>query len=339
MDGIDVTKAFRVRGAIGSRILRAVDGVSLSIGEGETVAVVGESGSGKTTLGRLFLYLLKPSAGQMRYEGVDISRMSRAQWRRFRREVQVVFQDTGSSLNPRRTISSSIEVPLRYNVKMKRAQARRRAAELLDMVGLSSETFASRSPLELSGGQRQRVAIARAMASDPRLIVADEAVSALDVSVRAQVLQVMKSLQENHGVSFLFITHDLGVVRAVADRVIVLYLGQVMEQGSAAAVLGHPSHPYTKALLVAAPRPDPSVRDQLRPGLTGEIPSPISPPPGCRFHTRCPLVQDICRTVIPPMRTFNDGVQSACHFADEVRAGVKPGEAIPSVPEVPRDVG
>jgi len=317
---MNVTTVFKVRGGVGKRALRAVDNVSLTIGASETVAVVGESGSGKTTFGRVVLDLLKPTSGRVEYDGVDVAAMDKKQWRRFRREVQVVFQDTGSSLNPRRSIGGSLELPLRYNLGIRGEKARKRTAQLLDMVGLSSSTFASRSPLELSGGQRQRVSIARAMASNPRLIVADEAVSALDVSVRAQVLQVMKSLQEKEGVSFLFITHDLGVVRAVSDRVVVLYLGHVMEQGSAAAVLGNPSHPYTKALLAAAPRPDPGAREQIRVGLKGDIPSPIAPPPGCRFNTRCPLAQDICRTTVPTLRVFDDGVESSCHFADEVRA-------------------
>jgi oligopeptide/dipeptide ABC transporter ATP-binding protein len=212
---------------------------------------------------------------------------------------------------------------------MRPAAARRRAGELLDMVGLRSETFLDRSPLQLSGGQRQRVAIARAMASNPSFVVADEAVSALDVSVRSQVLRVMRDLQRDQGVSFLFITHDLGVVRAVADRVVVMYLGQVVESGSADAVLDSPAHPYTKALLAAAPRPDPTVRAQQRSRLTGEIPSPIAPPPGCRFHTRCPLAQPICREQVPPVVRFDDGLASACHFAGDVRSGAL---AMPAAP-------
>lgn len=332
LEAIDVTQSFTVRGGVGKRTLRAVDSVSLSVDAGETVAVVGESGSGKTTLGRVILDLLTPTTGRIEYRGQDVAKMSKQEWRRYRREVQVVFQDTGSSLNPRRTIASSVELPLRYNRRLSAAAAAVRARELLDMVGLSASTFADRSPLDLSGGQRQRVAIARAMASDPRLIVADEAVSALDVSVRAQVLQVMKRLQQNEHVSFLFITHDLGVVRAVADRIVVLYLGHVMEQGAAADVLGHPSHPYTKALLAAAPRPDPEVRDQVRVGLTGDIPSPINPPPGCRFHTRCPLAREVCRTTVPEVHVFADGVRSACHFAEQVRTSdePEPHEGIPA---------
>ena len=331
----DLRRTFKVRGATGRRLLHAVDGVSLTVGRSETVAVVGESGSGKSTLGRLFLDLLTPSAGRVEYQGVDIAAMQRQQWRQYRREVQVVFQDTGSSLNPRRTIGSSVMLPLRYNLGMGATAARKRAAELLDMVGLRSETFLDRSPLQLSGGQRQRVAIARAMASDPQFVVADEAVSALDVSVRSQVLQVMRDMQRSKGVSFLFITHDLGVVRAVADRVVVMYLGQVVEQGTADQVLDTPGHPYTKALLTAAPRPDPSVRNEVRPRLTGEIPSPVSPPAGCRFHTRCPLATQICREQPPPTVEFADGLRSSCHFAHDVRAGVQPAPA-GQVPPHPR---
>jgi oligopeptide/dipeptide ABC transporter ATP-binding protein len=329
ISAVQVSRTFTVRGASGRRKLQAVDGVSLAVGRAETVAVVGESGSGKSTLGRMFLDLLAPTAGRIEFEGVDISRMTRAQWRRYRREVQVVFQDTGSSLNPRRSIGSSVSLPLLHNLGMRPAAARRRAGELLDMVGLRSETFLDRSPLQLSGGQRQRVAIARAMASNPSFVVADEAVSALDVSVRSQVLRVMRDLQRDQGVSFLFITHDLGVVRAVADRVVVMYLGQVVESGSADAVLDSPAHPYTKALLAAAPRPDPTVRAQQRSRLTGEIPSPIAPPPGCRFHTRCPLAQPICREQVPPVVRFDDGLASACHFAGDVRSGAL---AMPAAP-------
>jgi len=318
---VDVSRTFTVRGAAGRRRLRAVDGVSLAVGRAETVAVVGESGSGKSTLGRMFLDLLAPTSGRVEFEGTDLRAMSRSAWRRYRREVQVVFQDTGSSLNPRRSIGSSVMLPLQYNLGLRPSEARRRAAELLDMVGLRAETFLDRSPLQLSGGQRQRVAIARAMASDPKFIVADEAVSALDVSVRSQVLRVMRDLQVERGVSFLFITHDLGVVRAVADRVVVMYLGEIVESGTADAVLDTPAHPYTKALLAAAPRPDPTVRDEQRSRLTGEIPSPVDPPPGCRFHTRCPLAQDICRTTVPPVERFDDGTESACHFARHVRSG------------------
>jgi oligopeptide/dipeptide ABC transporter ATP-binding protein len=329
ISAVQVSRTFTVRGASDRRKLQAVDAVSLAVGRAETVAVVGESGSGKSTLGRIFLDLLAPTAGRIEFEGVDISRMTRAQWRRYRREVQVVFQDTGSSLNPRRSIGSSVSLPLLHNLGMRPAAARRRAGELLDMVGLRSETFLDRSPLQLSGGQRQRVAIARAMASNPSFVVADEAVSALDVSVRSQVLRVMRDLQRDQGVSFLFITHDLGVVRAVADRVVVMYLGQVVESGSADAVLDSPAHPYTKALLAAAPRPDPTVRAQQRSRLTGEIPSPIAPPPGCRFHTRCPLAQPICREQVPPVVRFDDGLASACHFAGDVRSGAL---AMPAAP-------
>ena len=322
----DVYRRFKVSSKGRKGRLTAVNGVSLDIGPGETVALVGESGSGKSTLGRIMLGLDQPTEGQVYYRGQNVNELDRAEWRRFRREVQVIFQDTGSSLNPRRTIGESVEMPLRYNLGLGRRAARRRAAELLDIVGLPASTFINRSPLELSGGQRQRVSIARAMASEPRFIIADEAVSALDVSVRAQVLKVMKDIQHTRGLSYLFITHDLGVVRAIADRVVVMYLGEVVESGPASVVLEKPAHPYTRALLAAAPRPDPSARTLSRARVKGEIPSPIDPPPGCRFHTRCPLAQDVCKTTAPAAMDFGDGSRAACHFADEVRAGAALGE-------------
>ncbi len=233
--------------------LRAVDGVSLSIAPGETVAVVGESGSGKTTLGRMLLGLLPPSSGTIRFRGESLDGLCGAARRRFRREVQVVFQDTGASLNPRHSIGHSVAVPLRWNLGLPAAEAEARAGTLLDQVGLPAAEFFRRMPHALSGGQRQRVGIARALASDPSLVVADEPVSALDVSVRAQVLRLMRQLQAEHGLAYLFITHDLGVVRAMADRVAVMYRGRVVETGPADAVLGAPQHDYTRALLAATP--------------------------------------------------------------------------------------
>lgn len=319
-----VFRSFRVSSKGRKGVLTAVNGVSLSIGPAETVALVGESGSGKSTLGRMMLGLDRPTSGRVTYQGRDVNHLDRNQWRKFRREVQVIFQDTGSSLNPRRSIGDSVEVPLRYNLGLSRREARRRVAELLDTVGLPPDTFIKRSPLELSGGQRQRVSIARAMASEPRFIVADEAVSALDVSVRAQVLKVMKEIQHTRHLSYLFITHDLGVVRAIADRVVVMYLGEIVESGPAAVVLENPGHPYTRSLLAAAPRPDPSSRTLARAQVKGEIPSPIDPPPGCRFHTRCPMARDICAVKVPEPVDFADGGLAACHFADEVRGGAGP---------------
>ena len=321
----DLTKQFSVRSRTGGFLaqraaLTAVDNVSLKIYSHETVALVGESGSGKSTLGRLILGLETPTSGTILFDGVPVTSLTGEDREEYRRNVQVVFQDTGSSLNPRRSIGSSIGLSLKYNLKMKPAQARERIAELLNQVGLDPRSFASRSPLQLSGGQRQRVSIARAMASNPRFIVADEAVSALDVSVRAQVLKVFKQMQVDTGVSYLFITHDLGVVRAISDRVVVLYLGQVVNEGPAAEVFDNPTHPYTRALLDAAPIPDPAVKGRDRIRLSGDIPSPISPPSGCRFHTRCPLAQPICAERQPELAPVEgrQGVRSACHFVELV---------------------
>lgn len=312
----NVTCAFRVARR---RVLQAVDGVSLSIPTGETVALVGESGSGKSTLGRLLVGLQAPSAGAVRYQGCNLRELNTASYAQFRRDVQVVFQDTGSSLNPRRTIESTIELPLRHNCRLRGRLARLRVKELLDGVGLAAASFAHRYPHELSGGQRQRVAIARAVASNPRFIVADEPVSALDVSVRAQILGLMNDLRRQAGLGYLFITHDLGIVRAVADRVLVMYLGRVVEEGPVDVVLTRPSHPYTRALLAAMPVADPDRRTDETMVLEGDIPSPVNPPPGCRFHTRCPLAEDLCRSVEPPWSAFPDGLRSTCHFATHVR--------------------
>jgi len=251
----DVGRLFPARGPLFGRRqwLRAVDGVSLSVAAGETVAVVGESGSGKSTLGRVLLGLLAPSFGQARFRGEPLTALRGDAWRRFRREVQVVFQDSGGSLNPRRRIGDSVALPLRWNLGLGEAEANRRAGALLDSVGLPAAEFAARLPHALSGGQRQRVGIARALASNPCLVIADEPVSALDVSVRAQVLRLMRAMQAERGLAYLFITHDLGVVRAIADRVVVMRGGRVVESGSVAAVLDAPAHPYTRALLAATP--------------------------------------------------------------------------------------
>lgn len=238
----------------------AVNKATLAILPGEFVALVGESGSGKSTLGRMLLGLTEPGMGEIRYRGVDVAMFTREEDAIFRREVQVVFQDSGASLNPRRTILSSVMIPLVYNLRMSREEARHRAAELLDRVGLTPALFQNRYPHELSGGQRQRVGLARAVASRPRLIIADEPVSALDVSVRANILSLMRDLQRDDGVAYLFITHDLGVVRALADRALVMFRGEIVEEGEAAQVIGQPSHAYTRSLVAATPVPDPRRR-------------------------------------------------------------------------------
>ena len=254
----NLCRLFPERGGSFARrqFLRAVDGVSISVAPGETVAVVGESGSGMTTLGRMLLGLLAPSSGEIRFRGKRLDGLHGDDRREFRRAVQVVFQDTGASLNPRQSVGHSVALPLRWNLGLSAAEAASRAAALLDQVGLPAAQFAARMPNALSGGQRQRVGIARALASNPSLVVADEPVSALDVSVRAQVLRLMRQIQAERGLAYLFITHDLGVVRAVADRVVVMYRGRVVEQGTADAVLDRPAHDYTKALLAATPIPE-----------------------------------------------------------------------------------
>ena len=321
LEGSHLVKDFRVRLGLfrGSANLRAVDDVSIAIQPGETVALVGESGSGKSTLGRLLLGLLPATSGALQYRGSPFTSLHGDSWRKFRAEVQAVFQDTSASLNPRRTIGDSILAPLVYNRGLAPQQARLESARLLERVGLDPAVFARRFPHQLSGGQRQRVGLARALASQPRFIIADEPVSALDVSVRAQILLLMRELQKQEQLAYLFITHDLGIARLIADRVLVMYLGAVVEEGNAVDVFAHPSHPYTIALMLSAPIPDPArARPPRR--LVGDIPSPLSPPPGCRFHPRCSYAQTICKTDAPPVHEFINGQRSACHFAETVRA-------------------
>ncbi len=323
LSGTRLVKDFHVRLGLfaGSATLRAVDQVSITIGEGETVALVGESGSGKSTLGRLLLGLIPPTSGTCRYRGRAYAELKGGDSQKFRRDVQAVFQDTSASLNPRRRIGDSIQAPLIYHQQMSSPEATRRAAQLLERVGLDPQVFMRRFPHQLSGGQRQRVGLARALASQPRVVIADEPVSALDVSVRAQILQLMQRLQAQEKLAYLFITHDLGIARLMANRVLVMYLGSIVEEGCAADLFAKPSHPYTQALLLAAPVPDPArVRPSRR--VIGEVPSPLAPPSGCHFHPRCPFAQDICRTDTPPLRTFADRQgehRTACHFAETVR--------------------
>ena len=323
LQGTNLIKDFQVHLGLfrGSATLRAVDNVSITIQPGETVALVGESGSGKSTLGRMLLGLIPQTSGTLHYRGRDFVTLQGDAARQFRADVQAVFQDTSASLNPRRRIGDSVEAPLIFNRRLSAQQARVESAQLLERVGLDPKIFVSRFPHQLSGGQRQRVGLARALASQPRFIVADEPVSALDVSVRAQVLKLMQDLQAQERLAYLFITHDLGVARLIANRVMVMYLGAVVEEGFAADVFARPSHPYTHALTLAAPIPDPT---RARPPrhLIGDIPSPLAPPSGCRFHPRCPYIQALCKTDAPPVREFENGHQSACHFAEQIRATV-----------------
>jgi oligopeptide/dipeptide ABC transporter ATP-binding protein len=294
--------------------VRAVDGVSFTLDRGETLALVGESGCGKSTTARLVLRLIEPSAGALRFEGRDITGIGGGALRAMRRRMQIVFQDPYASLNPRLTVAETIAEPMQVHGIGDAASRRARVAELLGLVGLRS-FHAERYPHEFSGGQRQRIGIARALSVQPDLIVCDEPVSALDVSIQAQVVNLLKDLQRRFGLAYLFIAHDLAVVKHVADRVAVMYLGRIVESARKRDLFAAPRHPYTRALLAAIPHPDPTRRGQVKP-LGGDVPSPMNIPPGCRFHTRCPFAQDRCRSEEPALRTLADGHAAACHFAE-----------------------
>ncbi|MGO4669873.1 ABC transporter ATP-binding protein [Bosea sp. 2RAB26] len=294
--------------------VRAVDGVSFSINRGETVAVVGESGCGKSTMGRLLLRLIDATEGSVFFEGTDINTLSRSEMRQMRQRAQMVFQDPYGSLSPRRSIADIVAEPLEaFGLVRNRREKRERVAELLNQVGLSP-SFMDRKPRQFSGGQRQRIGIARAISVDPSFVVADEPVSALDVSVQAQIVNLLQDLQEQKRFTYLFIAHDLAVVRHIADRVMVMYLGRVVEIGHKEQIYSAPQHPYTQALLSAAPEPDPDFKAR-RIILEGDVPSPTRVPTGCSFHTRCPLVQDICKAERPALREVMPGQSAACHFA------------------------
>ncbi len=294
-----------------SGVVRAVDDVSFGIEPGETVGLVGESGCGKSTIGRTILKLVEPSGGKLFFEGRDIFEMDRSDRRALRREMGIVFQNTYSSLNPRMKVLQIVGEPLKTHAKINGARLRRKVLELLAQVGLKPEQL-NRFPHQFSGGQRQRIAIARSLALDPKFLIFDEPTSALDVSVQAQVLNLIRKLQRSKNLTYLFITHDLLVVKYIADRILVMYLGKLVESGPVEAVFEQPLHPYTQALLSAIPKADPSVR-QIRLLLEGEVPSPINPPPGCRFHSRCPLVESICRDKEPELRRLGQR-QVACHL-------------------------
>ena len=295
--------------------VRAVDGVSFAVGRAETLALVGESGCGKSTTARLAVRLIEPTAGIVRFEGADITTLSGSALRTLRRRMQMVFQDPFASLNPRMSVQDILAEPLVVHRIGDAAAQKARVAELLSLVGLAPH-HAGRYPHEFSGGQRQRIGIARALAVEPALIVLDEPVSALDVSIQAQVVNLLRDLQRQLGLSYLFIAHDLAVVKHVADRVAVMYLGRIVEIGPKDRVFANPRHPYTRVLLAAIPRPDPHLRLARQP--TGDVPSPADIPPGCRFHTRCAYVIDRCRTEDPELRPMELAHLSACHLAENL---------------------
>ncbi len=330
----DLYKYFPINAGVFSRHVgdvKAVDGIDFSIKRGETLGLVGESGSGKTTAGRVVLRLLPATKGEVFFEGRDIQLLGREEVRKLRKEMQIIFQDPYASLNPRMTVGDIIGEPLRIHGLARGKDADERVQQLLRLVGLQPY-HANRYPHEFSGGQRQRVGIARALAVSPKFIVADEPVSALDVSIQAQVINLLQDLQQQFGLTFLFIAHDLSVVRHISTRVAVMYVGKIVEIADRDDLYENPLHPYTRALLSAIPIPDPSqAANRKRIILTGDIPSPVNPPAGCRFHTRCPVAFDRCRVEVPALNTYAPGHVAACHWVEEHNGNAPDLSAGPAV--------